>query len=169
MRHPGGRELKPDPLAGSYAIEEMTNQLERLAEEYISKIDGMGGMLAAIEGGYVQREIQEAAYEYQRAVEKQDAIVVGVNRFRTDEEDPIPILVVDENIERTQVERVRAVRERRDPKAAASALASLEGAARGTENLMPRILECVDAHVTVGEIAHRLRTVWGEYREAVTL
>jgi len=158
-----------DPLAGSYAIEEMTNQLERLAEEYISKIDDMGGMLAAIEGGYVQREIQEAAYEYQRAVEKQDAIVVGVNRFRTADEEPIPILVVDENIERAQVERVRAVRERRDSKAAENALSSLEDGAKGTENLMPRILECVEAHVTVGEIAHRLRWVWGEYREAVTL
>jgi methylmalonyl-CoA mutase, N-terminal domain len=158
-----------DPLAGSYAIETMTTKLEQLAEEYISKIDDMGGMLAAIEGGYVQREIQEAAYEYQRAVELQDAVVVGVNRFKTDEEKPIPTLVVDENIERAQVERVRAVRERRDAAAAEAALSRLEDGAKGTQNLMPLILECVETYVTVGEIAHRLRKVWGEYREAVTL
>jgi methylmalonyl-CoA mutase, N-terminal domain len=158
-----------DPLAGSYAIETMTTKLEQLAEEYISKIDDMGGMLAAIEGGYVQREIQEAAYEYQRAVELQDAVVVGVNRFKTDEEKPIPTLVVDENIERAQVERVRAVRERRDAAAAEAALSRLEDGAKGTQNLIPLILECVETYVTVGEIAHRLRKIWGEYREAVTL
>ena len=158
-----------DPLAGSYAIEEMTNRLEGLAEEYITKIDDLGGMLAAIESGYVQREIQEAAYEYQRSVETNDAIVVGVNRFRADEEESIPTLKVDERIERAQVERVRAIRERRDANAAENALSLLEQAANGTENLMPRILDCVEAYVTVGEIGHRLRKVWGEYREAVTL
>ncbi len=158
-----------DPLAGSYAIEEMTTRLEELAEDYIKKIDDLGGMLVAIESGYVQREIQEAAYEYQRAVETDDAIVVGVNRFRADEEEPIPTLKVDERIERAQVERLRAVRERRDANAAEAALSALEQAANGTENLMPRILECVEAYVTVGEIGHRLRKVWGEYREAVTL
>ena len=158
-----------DPLAGSYAIEEMTNRLERLAEEYIMKIDDLGGMLAAIESGYVQREIQEAAYEYQRAVETNDAIVVGVNRFRTDVEEPIPTLKVDERIERAQVERLLAVREQRDAAVAENALTALEQAANGTENLMPRILDCVEAYVTVGEIGHRLRKVWGEYREAVTL
>ena len=158
-----------DPLAGSYAIEEMTNRLEQLADDYITKIDDLGGMLAAIESGYVQREIQDAAYEYQRAVETNDAIVVGVNRFRTEDEDPIPTLKVDERIERAQVERVRAVRGRRDADAAENALSALEQAANGTENLMPRILDCVEAHVTVGEIGHRLRKVWGEYREAVTL
>ena len=158
-----------DPLAGSYAIEEMTNRLEQLAEDYITKIDDLGGMLAAIESGYVQGEIQEAAYEYQRAVETNDAIVVGVNRFRSDDEEPIPTLKVDERIERAQVERVRAVRERRNADVAETALSALEQAANGTENLMPRILDCVEAYVTVGEIGHRLRKVWGEYREAVTL
>ena len=158
-----------DALAGSYAIEELTNQLERKAVEYIEKIDAMGGMLRAIESGYVQREIQEAAYEYQKAVEAQEAIVVGVNRFQIEEDETIPILKVDERIERNQIERVRAVRARRDKEKAENALTKLEEAARGTENLLPRILEAVESYVTVGEISHRLRRVWGEYSEAVTV
>ena len=158
-----------DPFAGSFAIEHLTSELERKAVEYIEKIDAMGGMLKAIENGYPQREIQEAAYEYQRAVEKQEEIVVGVNRFRSDEGESIPILRVDEAIGRNQIERVRAVRERRDKQAAENALAKLEEAARGTENMLPRILDCVENYVTVGEISHRLRKVWGEYREAVTV
>ena len=129
----------------------------------------MGGMLRAIETGYVQREIQEAAYEYQRAVEKKEAIVVGVNKFQTEAAGTIPIMTIDERIERDQVERVRAVRERRDDEKAVAALASLKEAAAGTENLLPRILQCVERDVTVGEISHTLRKVWGEYKEAVTV
>lgn len=158
-----------DALAGSYAIEEITNRLEEKAVEYIEKIDGMGGMLKAIENGYPQREIQEAAYDYQRAVETQEAIVVGVNKFQIQEDETIPILKVDEKIERSQIERVRALREKRDQSKAESALAKLEEAAKGDENLLPRILEAVEDHVTVGEISHRLRKVWGEYQEAVTI
>ncbi|HSK73737.1 MAG TPA: methylmalonyl-CoA mutase family protein [Pyrinomonadaceae bacterium] len=158
-----------DPFAGSYAIEELTNQLEEKSREYIEKIDEMGGMLRAIEAGYVQREIQEAAYEYQKAVEKQTEIVVGVNKFRIDEDEAIPILRVDPLIERNQIERVRAVRARRNAENAENCLAKLEEAARGAENLLPRILEAVESYVTVGEISHRLRKVWGEYREAVTV
>jgi methylmalonyl-CoA mutase N-terminal domain/subunit len=158
-----------DALAGSYAIEEMTNGLEQKAVAYIEKIDAMGGMLKAIENGYPQREIQEAAYEYQKAVESQEAVVVGVNRFQTTEAETIPILRVDEKIERNQIERLRAVREKRDSRAAENTLVKLEEAARGTENLLPKILDCVESHVTVGEISHRLRRVWGEYREAVTV
>ena len=158
-----------DALAGSYAIEEMTNQLEEKAVEYIEKIDQMGGMLKAIENGYPQREIQEAAYDYQRAVETGSAVVVGVNKFQIQEDETIPILKVDEKIERNQIERVRAVREKRDQSKAEKALAKLEEAARGDENMLPRILEAVENYVTVGEISHRLRKVWGEYREAVTI
>lgn len=158
-----------DPFAGSYAIEELTNQLEEKARQYIEKIDEMGGMLRAIEQGYVQREIQEAAYQYQKAVEKETEIVVGVNRFQIEEDQKIPILRVDPNIERNQIERVRAVRERRNKEKAETALMKLEEAARGSENLLPRILEAVESYVTVGEISHRLRKVWGEYREAVTV
>jgi methylmalonyl-CoA mutase N-terminal domain/subunit len=169
IAHEAGVADTVDALAGSYAIEELTNQLEQKAVEYIEKIDAMGGMLRAIEQGYVQREIQEAAYEYQRAVEKQEAVVVGVNRFQIQEDETIPIHKVDEQIERDQIERVRAVRERRDAGKAENALAKLEEAARGTENLLPRILEAVENYATVGEISHRLRKVWGEYREAVTI
>ena len=158
-----------DPFAGSYAIEELTNQLEEKAREYIEKIDEMGGMLRAIEQGYVQREIQEAAYQYQKAVENQTEIVVGVNRFQIEEDQKIPILRVDPQIERNQIERVRAIRNRRDKEKAENALTKLEEAARGAENLLPRILDAVENYVTVGEISHRLRKVWGEYREAVTV
>jgi methylmalonyl-CoA mutase N-terminal domain/subunit len=129
----------------------------------------MGGMLRAIETGYVQREIQEAAYRYQRAVETGDAVVVGVNRFRIEEDAGVPVMRVDPAVERAQVERLRALRARRDGEAAASALARLEEAARGTENLLPHILSAVEALSTVGEISHTLRRVWGEYREAVTV
>ncbi|WP_352431120.1 methylmalonyl-CoA mutase family protein [Pyrinomonas sp.] len=158
-----------DPLAGSYAIEQLTNEIERRAVDYIDKIEAMGGMLRAIETGYVQREIQEAAYRYQLAVESGEQIVVGVNRFRVEEEKPIPTLRIDPEIERRQIERVRALRARRDRIKTEAALAALEEAARGTENLLPRILDCVEALATVGEISGRLRRVWGEYREAVTI
>ena len=158
-----------DALAGSYAIEELTNQLEQKAVAYIEKIDAMGGMLKAIENGFPQREIQEAAYEYQKAVETNDAIVVGVNRFQIEERDTIPIHKADEAIERNQIERLRAVRERRDKSKAENSLTKLEDAAKSNENLLPKILDCVENYATVGEISNRLRTVWGEYREAVTV
>jgi len=169
IAHESGVADTVDPLAGSYAVEELTFELESKARDYIDKIDAMGGMLAAIESGYVQREIQEAAYDYQRAVEKRDAIVVGMNQFQIAEPDPIPILKINESVEREQVERVGAVREKRDAANADSALSSLRSAATGTENLLPRILECVESHVTVGEISNTLRVAWGEYQEALTV
>jgi methylmalonyl-CoA mutase N-terminal domain/subunit len=169
IAHESGVADTVDPLAGSYAVEHLTGELERLATEYIEKIDAAGGMLRAIESGYVQREIQEAAYRYQRAFETQDAVVVGVNRFRVEEEDVIPTLRIDPAIEQAQVERLRALRARRDNDAADAALARLEEAARGTENLLPHILSAAESFATVGEISHRLRRVWGEYREAVTV
>jgi methylmalonyl-CoA mutase N-terminal domain/subunit len=158
-----------DPLAGSYAIEELTEQVEALAREYLEKIDAMGGMLRAIETGYVQREIQESAYRYQRAIESREEIVVGVNRFQIEAEPPVPLLKIDEQLERAQVERVRALRARRDPQATETALSRLEETAKTTENLLPRILECVESYATVGEISNRLRRVWGEYRETSTI
>ncbi len=158
-----------DPLAGSYAIEQLTNEIESRASSYLDKIDAMGGMLRAIETGYIQREIQESAYRYQRAIESQDAVVVGVNRYRTEEESPVAILRVDPAVERAQVERLRALRERRDVRAVETTLQRLEEGARGTENVLPRILEAVEVYVTVGEISNRLRKVWGEYREAATV
>ncbi|HEV3468863.1 MAG TPA: methylmalonyl-CoA mutase family protein [Pyrinomonadaceae bacterium] len=169
IAHESGVADTVDPLAGSYAVEHLTDEVERRALDYVEKIDAMGGMLRAIETGYVQREIQEAAYSYQRAVETGEAVVVGVNRFRSEEEAPVETLRIDPSVERAQVERVRALRERRDAERVEVALTLLEGAARGTENLLPHILACVEAYATVGEISHRLRRVWGEYREAVTV
>jgi methylmalonyl-CoA mutase N-terminal domain/subunit len=169
IAHESGVADIVDPLAGSYAIEHLTDELERRAADYIEKIDAMGGMLRAIETGYVQREIQDAAYDYQRAIETGDQVVVGVNRFQVEEEDSVPTLRVDPAIELAQVERLRALRARRDNEVAETSLVKLEEAARGTENILPRILACVEAFVTVGEISHRLRRVWGEYREAVTV
>jgi len=169
IAHESGVADTVDPLAGSYAIEHLTDEIESRARTYLDRIDAMGGMLRAIETGYVQREIQEAAYKYQCAVENKDAVVVGVNQFQIDEQSSMPVLRVDPVIERQQVERLRAVRARRDAPAVETALAKLEEAARGTENLLPRILDAVEAYATVGEISNRLRSVWGEYREAVTV
>ncbi|HEX6718394.1 MAG TPA: methylmalonyl-CoA mutase family protein [Pyrinomonadaceae bacterium] len=158
-----------DPLAGSYAIEHLTDEVEELAFEYLKKIEAMGGMLRAIEKGYVQREIQDAAYRYQKAIETQEQVVVGVNRFQLEEEPPVNVLRIDPALEQAQVERIRALRERRDAASTTAALEKLEQAAKSTENLLPRILECVEAYATVGEISNTLRRVWGEYREMSTI
>jgi methylmalonyl-CoA mutase N-terminal domain/subunit len=158
-----------DALAGSYAIEELTNQLEQKAADYIQKIDDLGGMLKAIEQGFPQREIQEAAYQYQKAVENLEEIVVGVNKFQIEADEAIPTLRIDEQIEKNQVARVRSVREKRDKSRAENALNNLKSSAQTDENLLPKILDCVENYVTVGEISHCLRGVWGEYQEGVTL
>src|SRR5689334_6977390 len=169
IAHESGIADTADPLAGSYAIEELTTEIESRAEEYLKKIDAMGGTLRAIETGYVQREIQEAAYRYQRAVESEDAIVVGVNKFQVDEEDAVSTLRIDPSLESAQVERVRALRARRDQDRCERSLASLDEAARSEANLLPSILDCVESYATVGEISNRLRKVWGEYKEISTL
>jgi methylmalonyl-CoA mutase N-terminal domain/subunit len=158
-----------DPLGGSYAIEHLTDEIEEGAREYLNKIEAMGGMLRAIEAGYVQREIQEAAYRYQKAVEAQEQVVVGVNRFQVEEETPVNVLRIDPALEQAQVERVRALRERRDAQTTTAALAKLKQAATTDENLLPRILECVESYATVGEISNTLREIWGEYRETSTV
>ncbi|HRH42732.1 MAG TPA: methylmalonyl-CoA mutase family protein [Pyrinomonadaceae bacterium] len=168
IAHESGVADIVDALAGSYAIEELTNQLEQKATDYIQKIDDLGGMLKAIEQGFPQREIQEAAYQYQKAVEHQTEIVVGVNKFHIEEDETIPTLKIDDSIEKNQVARVRAVREKRDSAKAETSLANLKSSAQSDENLLPKILECVENYVTVGEISHCLRSVWGEYREGVT-
>jgi methylmalonyl-CoA mutase, N-terminal domain len=158
-----------DPLAGSYAIEQLTDEIESRAQEYIGKIDALGGMLRAIETGFVQREIQESAYRYQKAIESQDAVIVGVNRFQLHENPAVPTLRIDAEREVAQVARLKALRSRRNQILTDSCLAKLEEAAQGTENLLPRILECVESYATVGEISNRLRRVWGEYRETATV
>jgi methylmalonyl-CoA mutase, N-terminal domain len=158
-----------DPLAGSYAIEHLTDDIEEKASEYLKKIEALGGMLRAIETGYVQREIQESAYRYQKAIETEEQVVVGVNRFQLEAEPPVNVLRIDPALEEAQIERVRALRARRDSSAATAALSKLEQAAGTAENLLPRILECVEAYATVGEISNTLRRVWGEYRETSTI
>ena len=158
-----------DPLAGSYYVESLTNEIEKRATEYVEKIAVLGGMLKAIERGFVQQEIQNAAYEYQRQVDREEATVVGVNRFTVDEEKPIPILHIDESLERKQVERLRALRARRDAKPWSESLKKVEDAARSGANLMPHILRAVEANATVGEISDTMRKVFGEYKEAVVI
>jgi methylmalonyl-CoA mutase N-terminal domain/subunit len=158
-----------DPVAGSYAIEKLTDEIEVAAQEYIARIDAMGGMLRAIETGYVQQEIQKSAYDYQRAVERGEQIVVGVNRFQAEEGRPIPTLQIDPEIERTQVARLKALRARRDEGKSRAALAEVERRARGNENLMPAILAAVEAYATVGEISDALRRAFGEYHESVVI
>ncbi len=158
-----------DPVGGSYAIEHLTDEIEARAVEYLKKIDSMGGMLRAIENGYVQGEIQKAAYEYQQAIERGEQIVVGVNQFRSEEQRPIPLLRIDPEIERQQTDRVKALRARRDAKRVFAALEEVERRARTSENVMPAIQAGVEAFATVGEISDALRHVFGEYKESVVV
>jgi methylmalonyl-CoA mutase N-terminal domain/subunit len=165
-----------DPLAGSYFVEALTDEVEARAQAYLDTIAGFDptgrgqGMLRAIEQGYVQREIQSAAYDYQRDVESGEAVVVGVNRFATGQAGvEVPIQRIDEQLEQRQVERVRAVRLRRDPVRWQAALDAVTEAARGGANLMPRIVAAVESDATVGEIADRMRDIFGEYRETVVV
>ena len=158
-----------DPLAGSYYIEALTNEIEKRAAEYLGKIEVMGGMLMAIERGFVQQEIQNAAYESQQAMDRGESVVVGVNRFEVEDERPIPIQKIDAALEAKQIERVRALRARRDPGPWKAALQGVEDAARAGDNVMPRIVAAVEACATVGEISDAMRRVFGEYREAVVI
>ena len=152
-----------DPLGGAYSIEHLTDNIERLASDYIQKIDEIGGMLRAIEKGYVQREIEHAAYDYQRRVESGEQTVVGMNRFTSDEATSVPVLRLDPELERQQIERLDRVRARRDKREVSEALKEVERAARTDENLMPHIVRAVEAYATLGEISDRLRAVFGEY------
>jgi methylmalonyl-CoA mutase, N-terminal domain len=169
LAHETGVTNTVDPVAGSYAIEHLTNEIEKGALAYIEKVDAMGGMLRAIEAGFVQGEIQKAAYDFQRAVESKEQIVVGVNDFIAEEERSIPTLRVDAEIERSQIVRLNALRAKRDSAGTKSALAELQRRAATTENLLPTILAAVEAHATVGEISDALRRVFGEYQESVVI
>jgi methylmalonyl-CoA mutase N-terminal domain/subunit len=158
-----------DPVAGSYAIEKLTNEIESGAVAYIKNIDAQGGVLRAIESGYIQGEIQKAAYDYQRAVESKEQIVVGVNDFIAEEERTIPTLRIDHETERAQVARVQALRAKRENAKTSAALSELERRASTNENLLPAILNAVEAYATVGEISDTLRRVFGEYQESVVI
>lgn len=169
IAHETGVTNTIDPVAGSYAIETLTNEIEARAQEYLAKIDAMGGMIKAIESGFVQMEIQRAAYDFQRAVEKKEQIVVGVNDFVAQDQHQIPTLRIDAEIERAQVARVQALRAKRNATKTKSALAELERRAKTSENLLPAILGAVEAYATVGEISDTLRRVYGEYQESVVI
>jgi len=158
-----------DPLGGAYAIEALTDRLQAEAEALIARVDTLGGMVKAIEAGFVQKEIQEAAYALQREIDAGERVVVGVNRFRTDEAARIPVLRVDPDLERAQVERLQAYRAGRDAGLVAAARAALATAAAGSANLMPCIIDCVEAGTTLGEISDTLRAVFGEHREQVVV
>lgn len=153
-----------DPLGGSYFVEEMTDRIEEIAADYISKIDEMGGAVKAIEQGFIQREIAESAYSYQKSIESGDQIVVGVNKFTIQEPPHKGLLKIDASAEINQKEKLRRVRESRDNETVVRTLAALESAAKTDENLMPYILDCARAYATEGEICGELRKVFGEYR-----
>lgn len=165
IAHESGATSTVDPLGGSYVIEELTDRIEEEAGKYLAHVDGLGGTLAAIEQGYLQNEIQAAAYRYQRGIESAEIEIVGVNRYRQDETAAIPTFRVDPELERRQVARLREVRASRSQSAASEALDRLEAAARSTDNLMPPIVDCCSALATVGEISDRLRNVFGEYQD----
>jgi methylmalonyl-CoA mutase, N-terminal domain len=169
IAHESGVVNTVDPVGGSYAIEEMTDRIEEEVTRYIERIDSLGGMLPAIESGWVQTEIHESAYKYQQSIETKERIIVGVNDFRMDEETPIPIHTPDPALEAAQIENLKRARATRDPRAVQQALERLETAAKGSENLMPCILECVEAYATVGEISDAFRRVHGEYQEALAI
>ncbi len=169
IAHESGVPDFVDPLAGSYAVEWLTDKIEKDARAYLDKIAELGGVIPAIEQGYMQREIQRRAYEQQRAVESGERVVVGVNAYQVDDEAPVEIAKIDPELERAQVERVRALRQRRNQAETTRALESLGDAARGTGNLVPAILAAVKAYATVGEIADVLRGVFGEYQPSYTM
>jgi methylmalonyl-CoA mutase N-terminal domain/subunit len=156
-----------DPLAGSYYLENLTSRIEAGAEEYIQRIEALGGAVAAVEKGFIQREIQDSAYRYQRAVEEGRRVVVGVNKFQTEDVEPANLLRVDPSVGERQVQKLKKLRAERDNAAVEKALAALERAARGTDNLLPPIVEAVRCYTTLGEICNVLRGVFGEHEASV--
>ncbi|MFA9404203.1 MAG: methylmalonyl-CoA mutase [Anaerolineales bacterium] len=169
LAHESGVANTIDPLAGSFAVESLTDEIEVRAEAYLRKIDEMGGALKAIESGYFQREIHEAAYQAQLQIESEDKIVVGVNAFKSPQPEKLERLSVDESIERGQRMRLERIRSERDPKKAEAILDHISIAAAGEENLMPIFIEAVEADITLGEICNVLREVWGEYHPQFTI
>jgi methylmalonyl-CoA mutase N-terminal domain/subunit len=164
IAHESGVANTVDPLAGSYFVEKLTNDIEAEALEYFRKIDAMGGMVAAVERGFPQREIQEAAFRFQQSVERREKIIVGVNGYVM-EEKAHPILYIDESVAEEQTAGLEALKARRDGDAVKRALDGLRETARGTGNLMYPILEAARAYATLGEMCDALREVWGEYVE----
>jgi len=165
IAHESGVANVVDPLGGSYFVERLTLDMERGAKEYFATIDGLGGMVEAIEEGYPQREIAEASYKFQQAVERRDKVIVGVNDFVRADEAPMPILYIDETTADIQLQRLEHLRRSRDNDAVGRSLDTLRQTARGKANTMEALLDCVRAYSTVGEMCDALREVWGEYEE----
>jgi methylmalonyl-CoA mutase N-terminal domain/subunit len=158
-----------DPWAGSYAVEALTDEIETRAFDYIKKIDALGGAVQAIEEGFQQKEIQEAAFQYQKAIEEKKLILVGVNKFEMREKPVEEILKVDPALEIKQTQKLKALRQRRDASAVQQAQANLKRAAQGSDNIMPHILHAVKCYTTLGEISDTLREVFGKYQEKIVL
>jgi len=154
-----------DPLAGSYYVEALTNEMEQGVWEYFRRIDELGGVIPAIEQGFFQREIAEAAYRYQQRVESKQQIIVGVNEYLTEETAPVPILKIGAEIQRKQLERLARVKATRDNRRVRAALAEVRRVAAQGGNLVPPVLEAVKAYATLGEVVDELRAVFGEYKE----
>ena len=169
LAHESGVVNVVDPFGGSYFVERLTLDMEEGARNYFETIDRMGGMVAAVEQGYPQREIAESSYRFQQSVEKKEKIIVGVNGFVDDSEAPVPILYIDDAVGETQLARMADVRRRRDAGRVAKALESLRHTAAGTGNTMEPLLECVRAYATIGEMCDALREVWGEYEEVPSI
>jgi methylmalonyl-CoA mutase N-terminal domain/subunit len=175
IAHESGVAHTVDPLAGSYYVEELTDQIEAEADEYIRKIDEIGGMVRAIEEHYPQSEIERSAYHYQQEIERGERVIVGLNRYAAEETAQPEILSISEEVTRRQIERLNKIRSERDATKVARTLDALEEAAKkepgadGDGNLMPLILEAVQAYASVGEICARLRNVFGEYQESTTI
>jgi methylmalonyl-CoA mutase N-terminal domain/subunit len=169
IAHESGITNTVDPVGGSYAIENLTDQMEEEVTQYLEKIDSAGGMLTAIESGWVQGQIHEAAYKYQQSIERKERIIVGVNEFQIDEEQKIAIHLGDPAVEAAQIESLSNARVTRDSNVVRLAVERLDKAARGSENLMPHIVEAVEAYATIGEISDAFRRVHGEYREVWTV
>jgi methylmalonyl-CoA mutase N-terminal domain/subunit len=169
IAHESGVTDVVDPLGGSYYLETLTNQLEARAGAYFRQLDDMGGMIAAIERGFPQREIREAAYQYQRAIERHERVIVGVNEYVMGEEEPLDTLVIDPAVEQRQIRRVQELRASRDQRRWQDALDRLRKAAAGRDNLIPPLLEAVYSYATVGEMCNALKDVFGEYEEPLEL
>jgi methylmalonyl-CoA mutase N-terminal domain/subunit len=168
LAHESGVTNTADPLGGSYFLERLTLDMEKGCWEYFDRLDALGGMVAAIEAGFPQREIQEAAYQYQKAIERKEKIIVGVNDFVMEDEPPIDILLIDESVTGRQIDQLRKLRETRDNGRVRATLEALrKAAAGGGVNMMPSILDCVRAYATLGEICDELRGVYGIYEEPI--
>jgi methylmalonyl-CoA mutase N-terminal domain/subunit len=153
-----------DPFAGSYYIETLTNKVEEEAMNLIGKIDAMGGAVSAIEQGFIQEQIASASYKYTQAIERNEKIIVGVNKYQSKDMSKTPIMKIDDSIQKTQIDRLTQFKLNRDQNKVNQMLALIIEKSATSENLMPIVIEAVEAHCTLGEIAHALRSVWGEYR-----